>query len=125
MKFQLDRLVATLQYQLTKLVGGVLVLAIVWQSVFLGVTIANASPILATSNDSMSKQVSGTADEMGGSAKKAVGKTQSELEDQQRSATAALKENTDKAKNAIDTGAEKVENAAEQVADRVKGFFSK
>jgi uncharacterized protein YjbJ (UPF0337 family) len=118
MKFQLDRLVATLEYQFTKLVGGVLVLAIVWQSVFLGVNIANASPIVATSVDSMSKQVSGTADEMRGSAKKAVGKTQSELEDQQRSATATLKENTDKAKDAIDTG-------AEQVADRVKGFFGR
>jgi uncharacterized protein YjbJ (UPF0337 family) len=125
MKFQLDRLVATLAHQFTKLISGLLVLTIVWQSVFLGVNIANASPVLATSTDSMSKQVSGTADEMGGSAKKAVGRTQSELEDRGDSATAALKDNADKAKDAINTGADKVENAAEKVADRVKGFFGK
>jgi uncharacterized protein YjbJ (UPF0337 family) len=125
MKFQLDRLVATLERQVTKLISGLLVLTIVWQSVFLGVNIANASPILATSADSMSKQVSGTAEEMGGSAKKAVGRTQSELEDQRDSAKSALKDNADKAKDAIDTGAEKVENAAEKVVDRVKGFFGK
>jgi uncharacterized protein YjbJ (UPF0337 family) len=125
MKFNLDRLVAASHRQLTKLIIGISLLALVWQSTFLGVDLVNASPLVATSMDSMSKQVSGKAEEMTGSAKQSIGKAQSAIEDKAASAKMKAKDDLTEAKIAVDANNSRVENAAEKVTDRVKNFFGK
>ncbi len=125
MKFNIDRLIAASHRQLTKLIIGVSLLALVWQSTFLGVNLVNASPLVATSMDSMSKQVSGKAEEMTGSAKQSMGKVQSAIEDKSASAKMKVKDDLTETKIAVDANNSRVENAAEKVTERVKNFFGK
>ncbi|WP_295614337.1 hypothetical protein [Chamaesiphon sp. GL140_3_metabinner_50] len=125
MKFNIDRLIAASYRQLTKVAIAVSLLALVWQSAFLGVDLANASPLFATSMDSMSKQVSGRAEEMTGSAKQSMGKVQSAIEDKSASAKMKVKDGLTETKVAVDASNSRVENAAEKVTDSIKNFFGK
>ncbi|WP_310481135.1 hypothetical protein [Chamaesiphon sp. VAR_48_metabat_403] len=125
MKFNIDRLIAASHRQLIKVTIGVSLLALVWQSAFLGVDLANASPLVATSMDSMSTQVSGKAEEMTGSAKQSIGKSQSAIEDKAASAKMKVKDDLNETKIAVDASNDRVENAAEKVTERVKNFFGK
>lgn len=125
MKFNIDRLIAASHRQLTKLIIGVSLLALVWQSTFLGVDLVNASPLVATSMNSMSKQVSGKAEEMTGSAKQSMGKAQSAIEDRAAAAKMKVKDDLTETKIAVDANNSRVENAAEKVTESVKNFFGK
>ncbi len=100
-------------------------MTLVWQSAVLGVDAAMASPLVATSADSMSKQMTGRAEQIKGSATRSIGKTQSELEDKADDAKLKVKDNVDDAKNAVKSAADRVENAAEQATEKVKNFFGK
>jgi gas vesicle protein len=125
MKFNIARLIAASYRQLTKVTIGVSLLALVWQSAFFGVDLANASPLFATSMDSMSKQVSGKAEEMTGSAKQSMGEVQSAIEDKSASAKMKVKDGLTETKTAVDASNNRVENAAEKVTDSIKNFFGK
>jgi hypothetical protein len=59
MKIVLQTLVSNLQHYFTKVVIGCSILTLVWQGIFLGIDPAIAAPLLATSADSISKQVTG------------------------------------------------------------------
>ncbi|WP_373542117.1 hypothetical protein [Chamaesiphon sp.] len=125
MKFKIHNLVATLQHQLTKFIGGLLILTLVWQNALLGVDAAIASPLLATSADSMSKQMTGTAEQIKGSTTRAIGNTQSEIEDKADDVKMTAKDGVNDTKNAVENVADRVENAAEQATEKVKNFFGK
>ena len=124
MRFNIQNLVSTLQHQFTKFIGGLLILTLVWQCAIPGVD-AIASPLLATSADSMSKQVTGKAEEAKGAATRSIGNTQSDMEDKAGAAKMKVKDNVNDAKLAVDKAAGRVENAAEQATERVKNFFGK
>ena len=125
MKFDIHNLVATLQHQFTKFISGLLILTLVWQSAMLGVDAAIASPLVATSGDSMSRQMNGTAEQIKGSTNRAIGKTQSEIEDKASDAKLKAKDSMDDTKNVVERAADRVENAAEQATEKVKDFFGK
>ena len=125
MKFDIHNLVATLQHQLTKFIGGLLILTLVWQNATIGVNVAIASPLLATSADSMSKQMTGTAEQIKGSTTRAIGNTQSKIEDKASDVKLTAKDSMDDTKNAVAKAADRVENAAEQATEKVKNFFGK
>lgn len=125
MKVNIDRLITACHRQFTQLIMGISLLALVWQGTFIGVELANASPLVATSMDSMSKQVSGKAEEMTGSAKQSIGKVQSAIEDKSASAKMKVKDDLTETKIAVDANSSRIENAAEKATDRVKNFFGK
>jgi len=91
MKINTKTFVSNLQHHLTKFIGGLLILALVWQGVVFRPEPATASPLFATSAASISKQVTGKAEEVKGSAKEGIGKAQSAMEDQTRSVKMRLK----------------------------------
>jgi uncharacterized protein YjbJ (UPF0337 family) len=125
MKLNIDLLFVTFEHLFAKLIGGLLVIAVVWQSAFLGVDLASASPLVATSVDSMSKQMSGKAEQIQGSAKQSIGKAQSAIEDKAASAKMKVKNDLNETKIAVDASNSRIEKNTENVADRVKGFFGK
>jgi hypothetical protein len=125
MKSKIDNFAAIFRQQLTKFIGGLLILAVVWQGLTIGGDFANASPLVATSADSMSKQVSGKVEEIAGSTKQSIGKAQSAIEDKQIDAKMKIKDGMTEAKTAIDASNNRVENTAEKITDRVKNFFGK
>lgn len=84
-----------------------------------------ASPLLATSTDSISKQVTGKADEVKGSTKQSIGKAQSAMEDKSRDIKMKVKDDLNDAKIAVDGGAAKIKNSAEKATTTVKDFFGK
>ncbi len=118
MKFTTQKLGMTLQNQLKKFIGGLLVLTLVWQ--MLGVDTA-----LATSVDSMSKQVSGKTEQIKGAATQSMGKAQSAMEDTTGAAKMKVKDGLNETKIATDASSNRVENAAEKVTDKIKNFFGK
>jgi hypothetical protein len=125
MKFNLDNLAVNIRDYATKLVGGLLVMALIFQSAILPGDMANASPLLATSMDSMSKQVSGKADEAKGKAKQAMGKSQSQVEDKSRAVKMKVQDDLTETKIAVDGNGKRIANTAEKATDAVKGFFGK
>jgi uncharacterized protein YjbJ (UPF0337 family) len=129
MKSTIQTTFSTVIQNFAKWVGGLLVLTIVWQSLLLGGTDAIAStigsPIVATSASSLSKQMSGKAEEMKGNAKQTVGKAQSAMEDKTGEMKRKVKDDLTEAKIAIDGNNTRAENVVEKAADGVKGFFGK
>jgi uncharacterized membrane protein YfbV (UPF0208 family) len=125
MNFQVQTLVTNLQGYFKKFVVGLAILTLVWQSAILGVDNAIASPLVATSASSMSKQMTGTAEQMKGAATKSIGKAQSAMEDKASEAKMKVKDNLTEAKIKIKGNNARVENAADKATEKVKNFFGK
>lgn len=106
-------------------IGGFLVLTVVWQTVLLGGNTAIAVPLFGTSTSSLSKEMSGKADEMKGAAKQKIGKMQSTIEDKKGELKRKVKDDLTDTKVTIDSNNTKAENAIDKAADGVKGFFGK
>jgi uncharacterized protein YjbJ (UPF0337 family) len=124
-KFNITRLVSFVERCLSKSIGGFLVLALVWHGIGFGIAPASASPLFATSVDSMSKQVSGKVEQIKGSAKQSMGKAQSAMEDKVGAAKIKVKDDLNETKIAVDASNARVENAAEKATEKVKNFFGK
>jgi Skp family chaperone for outer membrane proteins len=125
MKSTMQAIFSNVFQNFTKLIGGLLVLTIVCQTVLLGSTEAIAAPLFATSASSLSKEMSGKADEMKGNAKQKIGKMQSAMEDKKGELKQKVKDDLTDTKIAIDGNNAKAENAIDKAADGVKGFFGK
>jgi hypothetical protein len=117
--------VTNLQSYLKKFVLGFAILTLVWQSAILGIDSAMASPLFATSANSMSKQVTGTAEQMKGSATKSIGKAQSAMEDKASEAKMKVKDNLTEAKIKIESNNARIENTAGKATEKAKNFFGK
>jgi uncharacterized protein YjbJ (UPF0337 family) len=118
-------LVSSFQHHLKKIVTGLLILVLAWQSTALAGDMAIASPLFVASANSMSKQVTGKVDEVKGKAKQAIGKAQSDMEDTAGSIKSKVKDDLNETKIAVDNSGARMQNAAEQATDKVKGFFGK
>ncbi len=123
MKFNTQTLVANLQQYWTKLISGLLILTLVWQGAILGVDPATASTLIATSADSISKQVSGKAEQIKGAATNSMGKVQSAIEDKVSDGKMKAKDDLTETKNVVNNNAARAENAAEKATEKVKNFF--
>lgn len=106
-----------------------LLMGVIWQGLIVG---ANASvlmdqnamaPLVATSADSISKQVSGKADQVKGAAKDSMGRVQSKMENNGGAVKRKVKNDVNETKIAADSTAARVENSAENAVDAVKDFF--
>jgi gas vesicle protein len=125
MKISTQVLVSNVQRYLKKIVIGVAMLLMAWQSTALAGDLAIVAPILATSTDSLSKEVTGKVDEVKGQAKQAIGKAQSGMEDKAGSVKSKVKDGMTEAKIAVDDNNARIENTVDKASDRVKGFFGK
>jgi uncharacterized protein YjbJ (UPF0337 family) len=125
MIFQIQALVTNLQGYLKKFAIGFALLTLVWQGAILGVDPAIASPLFATSADSMSKQMTGTAEQIKGAATKSIGKAQSAMEDKASEAKMNVKDNLTEAKIKVEANNARVENTADKATTKVKNFFGK
>jgi uncharacterized protein YjbJ (UPF0337 family) len=122
MKFNLKTIVSDIRHHMVALASTLLITAMIWQSIG---NMAIASPLLATSTSSMSKQVTGKAEEMKGNAKQSIGKAQSAMEDKNRAMKMKVKDDLNEAKIAVDGGAARVKNNADKATTTVKDFFGK
>ncbi len=122
MKFNLKIAVSNLRHRIVTFVSALLIATVIWQST---VSLAAASPLLATSANSISKQVTGRAEEIKGNAKQSIGKAQSAVEDKNRDIKMKLKDDLNEAKIAVDGGAARVKNSADKATSTVKDFFGK
>ena len=123
MKINTKTFVSNLQHHLTKFIGGLLILALVWQGVVFDPEPATASPLFATSAASISKQVTGKVEEMKGSATKSIGKAQSAIEDKASGAKMKVKDDLTESKIKIKGDAARVGNTADKATEKVKNFF--
>jgi uncharacterized protein YjbJ (UPF0337 family) len=125
MSFHFQSLFNNFQGYLKKCAIGFAILTLVWQGAILGVDPAIASPVFATSADSISKQVTGTAEQMKGAATKSIGNAQSVMEDKASEAKMKVKDNLTEAKIKVEGNNARVENAADKATTKVKNFFGK
>lgn len=123
MKINIKTFISKFQHNLTKFIGGLLILALVWQGVVFSPEPAIASPLFATSAASISKQVTGKAEEVKGSAKQKIGKAQSAMEDRTRSVKMKIKDDLTESKIAVDANNYRVKNTADKATTAVKNFF--
>lgn len=122
MKFNLKTIVSNLQHHIVAFASTALITAMIWQNIG---NIAIASPLLATSANSISKQVTGKAEEIKGNAKQSIGKAQSAMEDKNRDMKMKVKDDLNEAKIAVEGGAARVKNSADKATTTVKDFFGK
>jgi hypothetical protein len=122
MKLNLKTIVSNLQHHIVAFASTVLITAMIWQNIG---SIAIASPLLATSANSISKQVTGKAEEIKGNAKQSIGKAQSAMEDKNRDMKMKVKDDLNEAKIAVEGGAARVKNSADKTTTTVKDFFGK
>lgn len=122
MTFDLKSIFSGLQRHTAMILGTLLITAVIWQGIG---NVASASPLLATSVNSMSKQVTGKAEEIKGNAKQSIGKAQSVMEDKNRDVKMKVKDDLNEAKIAVDSGAARVKNSADKATTAVKDFFGK
>jgi uncharacterized protein YjbJ (UPF0337 family) len=122
MRFNLKTIVSDLQHHIVAFASTLLITAMIWQSIG---SIAIASPLLATSTSSISKQVTGKTEEIKGNAKQSIGKAQSVMEDKNRDMKMKVKDDLNEAKIAVDGGAARVKNGADKATTTVKDFFGK
>ncbi len=122
MRFNLKTIVSDLQHHIVAFASTLLITAMIWQSIG---SIAIASPSLATSTSSISKQVTGKTEEIKGNAKQSIGKAQSVMEDKNRDMKMKVKDDLNEAKIAVDGGAARVKNSADKATTTVKDFFGK
>jgi hypothetical protein len=122
MRFNLKSIASNLHRHIVTFVGTLLITAMIWQGIG---SIATASPILATSVNSMSKQVTGKAEEIKGDAKQSIGKAQSAMEDKNRDMKMKVKDDLNEAKITVGSGAARVKNSADKATTTVKDFFGK
>jgi hypothetical protein len=122
MKFNLKTIVSNLQHHIVAFASTALITAMIWQNIG---NIAIASPLLATSANSISKQVTGKAEEIKGNAKQSIGKAQSAMEDKNRDMKMKVKDDLNEAKIAVEGGAARVKNSADKTTTTVKDFFGK
>jgi hypothetical protein len=122
MRLNLETVFSSLQRRIAMIVSTLLITAVIWQGIG---NIAIASPLLATSVNSMSKQVTGKAEEIKGDAKQSIEKAQSAMEDKNRDMKMKVKDDLNEAKIAIDGGAARVKNSADKATTSVKDFFGK
>ncbi len=125
MNFQTRAFVTNFQSYLKKIVIGFAILTFVWQSAILGIDAAIASPLFATSANSMSKQITGTAEQIKGAATKSIGKAQSAMEDKASDIKMKAKDNLTEAKIKIESNNTRVGNTTDKAAEKVKNFFGK
>jgi K+-transporting ATPase c subunit len=119
MKFNTTTLIFNIKRQLTKSIGVMLVLGIIWQGFIFGIDSAFAAGVadgnittslLATSN--MSKQVSNKIDE-------AKDKAESAMRDGKKSAESNMR----KTNKSIKSNAKKAEASAKENTKQAKNFF--
>jgi hypothetical protein len=125
MKFNLQTLASNFQTYIKRFAIGFAILTLVWQGAILGVDPATASPLIATSASSLSKQMTGTAEQIKGAATKSIGKAQSAMEYKASDAKMKVKDNMTEAKIKIEGNNARVENAADKATEKVKNFFGK
>ncbi len=125
MKFNIQTVVANFQSYLKKIVVGFSIITIVLQVVILGADPAIASPLFATSADSISKQVTGKVEQMKGSAIDTVGKVQSAIEDKTSDAKMKVKDSLTETRVKVDSNNARIENSADKATEKVKNFFGK
>jgi uncharacterized protein YjbJ (UPF0337 family) len=125
MKINVQTLVSSLRHYFTKVVIGCSILTVIWQGIMIGIDPAIAAPLLATSADSISKQVTGKAEEMKGSTTRSIGKAQSTIEDKASSAKMKVKDDLTEAKIKINSNNTRVKNTADKATSKVKNFFGK
>jgi hypothetical protein len=125
MKFNTKTIVVNLRQHLTKFFSSLLLLALLWQGAILNIDPAMASPLLATSADSISKQVTGKAEEMKGAATKSLGKAQSSMENKKGAVKMKIKDDLTETKIGMDKNAARAGNVVDKAGTAVKDFFGK
>ncbi|WP_041548337.1 hypothetical protein [Chamaesiphon minutus] len=125
MNFKLDRLVSNIQQQLTKLIGGLLLLTMVWQGVILGVDVAVAAPAIGTNSDRVSEQVADKAAQIKNSIEEEIGKAQTPIQDRPGEVKNKVNNGLNYTEQPTDRNQDRAENNADNIAQKVKNFFGK
>lgn len=125
MNFKIDLLVSNIQRQLTKIIGGLLLLTMVWQGVILGVDVAIAAPLLGTSNDRVSEQVADKAAQIKDAVKDGIDKAQTPIQDRPGEAKDKVNNGLNYTEEPADRNQDRAENNADNIAQKVKNFFGK
>jgi uncharacterized protein YjbJ (UPF0337 family) len=123
MKFNIDTLVDRIQHQLPKLIGGLLVLTIVWQGIVCGGNLAVAAPLIATNNkERVADKVSQARD----AAKDEIDYAKTPIQDRPGEVKGKVNDGMNYTPPAPTTSnRDRAQNNAENISEKVKNFFGK
>jgi hypothetical protein len=122
MKFYIDNLVDRIQHQLPKLIGGLLVLTIVWQGIVFGSNLAVAAPLTATNNqDRVTDKLSQARD----AAKDEIDYAKTPIQDRPGEVKGKVNDGLNYTPEPPSGNRERAQDNAENMSAKVKNFFGK
>ncbi len=121
MKFNIDTFVDRIQHQLTKLIGALLVLTLVWPGIVFGANLAVAAPILATNNDRLTDKVGQARD----AAKDEIDYAKTPIQDRPQEAKGNVNDGMNYTPAPPVGNQERAKDNADNISQKVKNFFGK
>jgi hypothetical protein len=121
MKFYIDNLVDRIQHQLPKLIGGLLVLTIVWQGIIFGSNLAVAAPLLATNKERVADKVSQARD----AAKDEIEYAKTPIQDRPGEVKGKVNDGMNYTPAPATSDRDRAQDNAENISAKVKNFFGK
>jgi uncharacterized protein YjbJ (UPF0337 family) len=125
MKFNIDTLVDRIQHQLTKLIGGLLVLTLVWPGIVFGANLAVAAPILATSNDSAADRLTDKVGQVTDAAKDEIDYAKTPIQDRPTEAKGKVNDGLNYTPAPPTENQDRAKDNADNISQKVKNFFGK
>jgi hypothetical protein len=125
MKFNIDNLVDRIWQQIPKIIGGLLVVTMVWHGIAIGGNLALAAPPIATSTDRVSAQVASKADQIKQAAKDEIDYAKTPIQDRPGEVKGKVNDGMNYTPAPADGNRVRTEDNADNFADKVKSFFGK
>jgi uncharacterized protein YjbJ (UPF0337 family) len=125
MKFNIDTLVDRIQHQLPKLIGGLLVLTIVWQGVIFGNNLAVAAPLLVTNQDRVAERIGDKVAQARDAAKGEIDYAKTPIQDRPGEVKGKVNDGLNYTPTPTTGDRDRVQDNAENISAKVKNFFGK
>ncbi|WP_310489604.1 hypothetical protein [Chamaesiphon sp. VAR_69_metabat_338] len=125
MKFNIDNLVDRIQHQLTKIIGGLLVLTLIWPGIVFGGNIAVAAPLLATDNDRAPARLSDKLGQARDAAKAEIDYAKTPIQDRPQEAKDKVNDGMNYTPKSPTENQDRARDNGDNIAEKVKNFFGK
>jgi uncharacterized protein YjbJ (UPF0337 family) len=125
MKFKIDSLVDRIGHQLTKIIGGLLVLTLIWSGIVFDSNLAFAAPLLATDRDSTPARLTDKLGQARDAAKEEIDYAKTPIQDRPQEAKDKVNDGLKYTPPSPTENQDRVRDNGDNISERVKNFFGK
>jgi uncharacterized protein YjbJ (UPF0337 family) len=125
MKFNIDTLVDRIGHQLAKIIGGLLVLTLIWSGIVFDSNLAVAAPLLATDRDSAPARLTDKLGQARDAAKAEIDYAKTPIQDRPQEAKDKVNDGLKYTPPSPTENQDRAKDNGDNLAEKVKNFFGK